>query len=135
MGEYSKDTGVVKTFSYWDYVLFAITLVISAGIGVFFAIRDRNKHTAKDFLLGGRKMKVIPVALSLSVTFMSALTLLGNPAEIYNYHTMFWWLVAAFVLAMIFSALVFIPFFYNLGIMSTFEVILLFAIINLLNLS
>ena len=122
MGEYSKDTGVVKTFSYWDYVLFAITLVISAGIGVFFAIRDRHKHTAKDFLFGGKKMKIVPVALSLSVTFLSALTLLGNPAEMYNYHTMFWWLVVAFILAMIFVAQVFVPFFYNLGIYTIFEV-------------
>ena len=67
-------------------------------------------------------MSVLPVAFSLMVTFMSAITLLGNPAEIYLYNTMFWWLCIAFFIAMIFSAVVFIPFFYNLGVMSTFEV-------------
>ncbi|GFS24380.1 sodium-coupled monocarboxylate transporter 2 [Elysia marginata] len=122
MGEdYSFNTGEVKEFGVVDYVLFIMTLVISAGIGVFYAIMDRNKNTPKEFLLGGRNMNVFPVALSLMVTFMSALTLLGNPAEIYNYHTMFWWLVVAFLIAMTFAALIFIPFFYRLGVTSTFE--------------
>ncbi|GFN86217.1 sodium-coupled monocarboxylate transporter 2 [Plakobranchus ocellatus] len=119
--DYSYNTGEVKEFGVVDYVLFVLTLVISAGIGVFYAILDRNRNTPKDFLLGGRNMSVLPVALSLMVTFMSAMTLLGNPAEIYNYHTMFWWLVAAFLLAMTFAAHVFIPFFYRLGVTCTFE--------------
>lgn len=119
--DYSYNTGKVKEFGVWDYVLFVLTLVISAGIGVFYAIVDRKKNTPKDFLLGGRNMSVFPVALSLMVTFMSALTLLGNPAEIYNYHTMFWWLCGAFLIAMTFAATIFIPFFYRLGVTSTFE--------------
>ncbi|GFR92263.1 sodium-coupled monocarboxylate transporter 2 [Elysia marginata] len=119
--DYSFNTGDVKEFGAVDYVLFSLTLVISAGIGVFYAVIDRNKNTPKEFLLGGRNMGVFPVALSLTVTFMSALTLLGNPAEIYNYHTMQWWLVVAFLIAMTFAAVIFIPFFYSLGITSTFE--------------
>ena len=120
--DYSYNTGQVKEFGVVDYVLFILTLLISAGIGIFYAIWDRKKNTPQDFLLGGRNMSVFPVALSLMVTFMSALTVLGKPAEIYNYHTMFWWLVVAVLLAMIFAANVFIPFFYRLGVTSTFEV-------------
>ncbi|RUS89821.1 hypothetical protein EGW08_002433 [Elysia chlorotica] len=119
--DYSYNTGEVKEFGVVDYVLFILTLVISSGIGVFYAIWDRKRNTPADFLLGGRNMSVFPVALSLMVTFMSALTLLGNPAEIYNYNTMFWWLVVAFMIAMTFAATIFIPFFYELGVTSTFE--------------
>ncbi|RUS89822.1 hypothetical protein EGW08_002434 [Elysia chlorotica] len=119
--DYSYNTGDVKGFGVVDYVLFILTLVISSGIGVFYAILDRKRNTPKDFLLGGRNMGVVPVALSLMVTFMSALTLLSNPAEIYSYNTMFYWLVVAFLLAMTFAAIIFIPFFYRLNITSTFE--------------
>jgi len=119
--DYSFDTGKIKLFTTWDYVLFTATLLVSAVIGIVFAIKDRNNHSTQEFLLGGRKMSVLPVAFSLMVTFMSAITLLGNPAEIYLYNTMFWWLCGAFFIAMIFAAVVFIPFFYNLGVLSTFE--------------
>ena len=37
-----------------------------------------------DYLLGGRKMTCIPVGLSLAVSFMSAITILGVPAEAYG---------------------------------------------------
>ncbi|KAK7484710.1 hypothetical protein BaRGS_00024118 [Batillaria attramentaria] len=123
MGEeqYSINTGVVRKFGTVDYVLFVCTLVVSAGIGVFYAIQDRRRNTTKEFLLGGKKMNIFPVAMSLMVTFQSALTLLGNPAEIYNFNTMFCWLVVGFTGAIIGSAYIFIPFFYNLGVTSTFE--------------
>ncbi|XP_025093116.1 sodium-coupled monocarboxylate transporter 2-like isoform X2 [Pomacea canaliculata] len=120
-GDYSINTGRVRTFGPVDYTLFVLTLLISAGIGIFYAIRDRKRNTTEEFLFGGKKMAVFPVAMSLMVTFMSALTLLGNPAEIYNYNTMWWYLVVAFIFAIAGACRIFIPFFFNLGITSTFE--------------
>jgi hypothetical protein len=67
-------------------------------------------------------MGVFPVAMSLTVTFMSAMTLLGNPAEIYNYNTMWWWLWIAHLIAIVISAYIFIPFFFKLQVTSVFEV-------------
>ena len=120
--DYSITTGKIKVLSTADYVLFGLTLAVSAGIGFFYAFKDRNKLNSKDFLLGGRQMYVFPVAMSLMVTFMSALTLLGTPAEMYNFTTMFWWLCLSFVLAIGLSVRIFIPFFYNLHITSIFQV-------------
>ncbi|KAK7111370.1 sodium-coupled monocarboxylate transporter 1-like [Littorina saxatilis] len=119
--DYSINTGVIRRFGTVDYVLFVLTLLVSAGIGIFYAIWDRKRNTTNDFLLGGKNMSVFPVAMSLCVTFMSALTLLGNPAEIYNYNTMFWYLVVAFIFGVSAAAFLFIPFFYELQITSTFE--------------
>ncbi|XP_046352866.2 sodium-coupled monocarboxylate transporter 1-like [Haliotis rufescens] len=119
--DYSINTGQKKTFTIPDYVLFSLTLAISAGIGLFYAIKDRNKINSKEYLLGGKDMYVLPVAMSLLVTFLSALTLLGTPAEMYNYTTMFWWLCLAFVFAMVIASVVFIPFFYNLNVTSVFQ--------------
>lgn len=36
---------------------------------------------------------MFPVALSLTVSFMSAITVLGTPSEVYLHGTMFWWYV------------------------------------------
>ncbi|XP_025093134.1 sodium-coupled monocarboxylate transporter 2-like isoform X2 [Pomacea canaliculata] len=120
-GDYSINTGVIRTFGPVDYMFFVLTLLVSAGIGIFYAIWDRRRNTPQEFLLGGKKMALFPVAMSLMVTFISAATLLGNPAEMYNYNTMWWYLVVAFIFAIAGACRIFIPFFYNLGITSTFE--------------
>jgi sodium-coupled monocarboxylate transporter 8/12 len=60
-----------------------------AGIGLFYAIRDRNQNSEKEFLLAGRNLSVFPVALSLLSSFISAITLLGTPAEVNNTLSLF----------------------------------------------
>lgn len=120
---YSFERGESTYFHIWDYVVFAGTLLVSAGIGLFYAIRDRNKNSQKEFLLAGRNLSVFPVALSLLSSFISAITLLGTPAEVYKYNTMYWLISVGFIISATMSAHVFIPVFYNLGITSVFEYI------------
>jgi len=119
---YSFERGESTYFHTWDYVVFAGTLLVSAVIGLFYAIKDRNKNSEKEFLLAGRNLSVFPVALSLLSSFISAITLLGTPAEVYKYNTMYWLISVGFIISAIMSAHVFIPVFYNLGITSVFEV-------------
>ena len=120
--EYSFQTGKSKTFHTWDYVVFGLTLAISAGIGLFYAIKDRNKNTTEDYLLAGRGMHPFPVAMSLLSSFISAITILGTPAEVYVYSTMYWWISVAFIITAMGAGHIFIPIFYNLGITSVFQV-------------
>ncbi|KAJ8318308.1 hypothetical protein KUTeg_003399 [Tegillarca granosa] len=118
---YSFQTGVKNSFTPLDYVLFSATLVISTAIGVFYAIKDRNRHCTKDFLLAGGKMNFIPVAMSLLASFMSAITLLGTPAEMYNFGTMYWWIGLSYFFTMFMAAHIYIPVFYNLRVTSAYE--------------
>jgi len=61
--------------SAWDYVMFAGLFVVSAGIGLFFAFRERKRvRNADDYLMGGRGMHAIPVAISMTSGFISAIT-------------------------------------------------------------
>lgn len=122
---YSFQTGVKNSFTPLDYVLFSATLVISTAIGVFYAIKDRNRHSTKDFLLAGGKMNFIPVAMSLLASFMSAITLLGTPAEMYNFGTMYWWIGLSYFFTMFMAAHIYIPVFYNLRVTSAYEVTLI----------
>ncbi len=77
-----------------DYIIFVLALLLSAGVGIYYAIKPKimrnSAHNTgisetNEFLMGGRKMPIIPVALSVLVTFLSGIALLGIPAEIY-YH-------------------------------------------------
>ncbi|XP_060567687.1 sodium-dependent multivitamin transporter-like, partial [Ruditapes philippinarum] len=120
-GPYSYQTGTSKTFHWADYAVFGTTLAISASIGIFYAIKDRNKNTTEEYLLAGRSMHPLPVAMSLLSSFISAITILGTPAEVYVYSTMYWWISVAFIITAIGAAHIFIPVFYNLGITSVFE--------------
>ncbi|XP_020010212.2 sodium-coupled monocarboxylate transporter 2 isoform X1 [Castor canadensis] len=111
----------VKNFSVWDYVVFAALFVISSGIGVFFAIKERKKATSREFLVGGRQMSFGPVALSLTASFMSAVTVLGTPSEVYRFGASFVLFFIAYAFVVIFTSELFLPVFYRSGITSTYE--------------
>lgn len=48
-----------------DYLLFGMTLLLSALIGIYYAWRGANGSTF-DYLLAGKKMSIFPVAMSLA---------------------------------------------------------------------
>ncbi|NXH96158.1 SC5A8 protein, partial [Pachycephala philippinensis] len=108
-------------FTVWDYVVFAAMLLISAVIGVYYAFVGGGQKTSKDFLMAGRSMSALPVALSLTASFMSAVTVLGTPAEIYRYGAIFCIFAITYGLVVLCSAEIFLPVFYKLGITSTYE--------------
>ena len=122
-GPYSFETGYKKTFHIADYAVFGCTLAASAAIGIFYMIKDRHNQTTDEYLLGGRQMHPVPVAMSLLSSFISAITILGTPSEVYVYSTMYWWISIAMLITAAGAANIFIPIFYNLGITSVFEVI------------
>uniref|UniRef100_A0A8C2NY77 Solute carrier family 5 member 12 n=1 Tax=Capra hircus TaxID=9925 RepID=A0A8C2NY77_CAPHI len=92
----------VKNFAVWDYVVFAALFIISSGIGVFYAIKERKKATSREFLVGGRQMNFGPVALSLTATSFVLFFI-------------------AYALVIILTSELFLPVFYRSGITSTYE--------------
>ncbi|CAF5202555.1 unnamed protein product, partial [Rotaria magnacalcarata] len=66
-----------------DYVILVVLLLASAVIGAIFGFVKSKKSSAKEFLLADGGMGVIPTALSIMVSFLSAITLLGTPSEVY----------------------------------------------------
>ncbi|KAG7226798.1 hypothetical protein INR49_014147 [Caranx melampygus] len=113
--------GPVATFSVWDYVVFAGTILLSAGIGLFQAIRGRKETSSAEFLLGGRQMTAVPVAMSLTASFMSGITVIGTPAEAYRFGAAFWLFGFSYAIMSAVTAEIFVPLFYRLGITSAYE--------------
>uniref|UniRef100_A0A915JPY4 Sodium-coupled monocarboxylate transporter 1 n=1 Tax=Romanomermis culicivorax TaxID=13658 RepID=A0A915JPY4_ROMCU len=77
--------------------------------------------TTKDILFGGGNLKVLPVAMSLVTTFMSAISLMGYPSEIYGFGTMFCYYGLMYFVIFPLAAYVFLPFLYKLRLPSAYQ--------------
>lgn len=57
---------LAQKFSLTDYFMFIAMLFLCILIGIYFGFwRKNNNNTEADYLMGGRTMSVIPIALSL----------------------------------------------------------------------
>jgi len=110
---------LIEKFGWVEYFIFALMLAISAGIGIYFWKKGQNNNA--EFLLGGKSMGVFPMTMSLVASFMSAITLLGTPAEIYKNGTQYVFLVLAYPLVMFATAYFYMPVFYNLNVSTSYE--------------
>ena len=57
-----------------------------------------NENKTNDYLTGSSSIGSIPIAFSLLATYFSATSLLGIPAEIYQYGIQFWMVVFGMML-------------------------------------
>lgn len=53
-------------FQWYDYLFFLLLLGMSVVIGLYYAFFSRHKqNNTKEYILGGKSMKILPVAVSL----------------------------------------------------------------------
>lgn len=109
-------------FSLADYAVLAGMLLISMAIGLFQALKKAHREaTAEDFFTGGRSLPAVPVGLSLCASFMSAVQVLGVPAEGFRYGFKFLYMCLGQSINSVLTVYLFVPVFYRLGITSTNE--------------
>ncbi|XP_039099194.1 sodium/iodide cotransporter isoform X2 [Hyaena hyaena] len=113
--------GARATFGPWDYGVFALMLLVSTGIGLWVGLARGGQRSAEDFFTGGRRLAALPVGLSLAASFMSAVQVLGVPAEAYRYGLKFIWMCLGQSLNSLLTAVLFLPVFYRLGLTSTYQ--------------
>ncbi|XP_034431378.1 sodium-dependent multivitamin transporter-like [Hippoglossus hippoglossus] len=110
-----------KHFTVVDYVVFAVLLAASMGIGLYYALSGGRQRTTQEFLMADRNMHCLPVSLSLIASFQSAVAIIGVPAEIYTHGTQYWFIGCAYILGLLIPAQVYIPVFYRLRLFSTYQ--------------
>ncbi|XP_006749640.1 sodium/iodide cotransporter [Leptonychotes weddellii] len=115
------EAGARATFGAWDYAVFALMLLVSTGIGLWVGLARGGQRSAEDFFTGGRRLAALPVGLSLAASFMSAVQVLGVPAEAYRYGFKFLWMCLGQLLNCLLTAQLFMPVFYRLGLTSTYQ--------------
>lgn len=72
--------------------------------------------------MANKSMRVIPVAIGLMVSYLSAVSLLGVSSENYVYGTQYAVINISYGLATPFAAYFYLPVFFKLGTASAFEV-------------
>ncbi|XP_052896837.1 sodium-coupled monocarboxylate transporter 1-like [Anopheles moucheti] len=119
----STMTAITETllFSWFDYTIFALLLLLSTFIGVYFGFLSKIKqNNKKEYLLGGKTMNKFPVSASLIASHISGITMLGVPSEMYSHGTQYWmFIIPAFTVAFLMKT-IYLPVFYDLQVTSAF---------------
>lgn len=143
----NKVPGGGYKFHLIDYLVFGAMLVFSASVGVYFGYFNKSKSKRQkpterhpdetftdkkstdfgsksmlEYLLGSRKLKSFPVAMSLVASYISGVTVLGTPAEIYNFGSQYWLIVFPILLMGFIVSFVYLPVFCSLKVGSSYEV-------------
>lgn len=111
-----------RSFHVVDYVIFALVLSVSLSIGFYHAVTGGKQRTTKEYLLANRQLQTVPVTLSILVSFVSGILVLGTPAEMYTRGTQLFMRTIGYCLACVLSSVLFVPLFFNLKVTSSYEV-------------
>ncbi|GFY06229.1 sodium-coupled monocarboxylate transporter 1 [Trichonephila clavipes] len=104
-----------------DYVVIGITLVIPSIIGLKFRSKKKIEETSKKYLLAGKDMPIFPVIMSITVTMLSGITMLGQPAEIYKYGLQLLLLCVGFPIGTVLSSYIFLPVYFQCVVSTSYE--------------
>ncbi|XP_025991363.1 sodium-coupled monocarboxylate transporter 1 [Solenopsis invicta] len=107
-------------FGWLDYALFGLLLLVSVLIGVYFGFFSKQDSTT-EYFLGGKRMGCFPVAMSITASHISGISLLGIPTEVFHYGSQYAACVITSILTAVVTSYVFLPVFYKLQLTSTFE--------------
>ncbi|ELT90273.1 hypothetical protein CAPTEDRAFT_177302 [Capitella teleta] len=108
-------------FHWADYFIFALTLLMSSAIGVFYGWRDRKDTSTEGFLMAGRSMHFLPVSVSLFVSWISAISFLGDPVEVYYHGAVYWVIGIGYALALPLIVIFFVPLYYRMKLTSAYQ--------------
>ncbi|XP_070575236.1 sodium-dependent multivitamin transporter-like [Ptychodera flava] len=112
---------VATPFGVVDYVVFATMLGVSLVTGIYHGVKSGQRTSTSEFLVAGKSMSGLPVAMSLLVSFLSALTIMGIPAEIFINGPTY----AFFALSVLWTlpavSFLCVPVFHGLNLISAYE--------------
>ena len=90
--------------------------------GVYHALAGDRQRNTKEYFHGRRNMGLIPMALSLMMSFVSTMLLIGYPAEIYGFGIQVWLGCWGTMIGMVIASVFIVPVFYPLKLTSVNEV-------------
>lgn len=108
-------------FGWLDYSTFGLMLILSTIIGIYFGCFGTRQRTKNEYLLGNKKMGIFPIAMSLTASHISGITLLGAPSEMYTFGTQYWMMCLSACIVCVVVAVAYMPVFYTLQLVSTYE--------------
>ncbi|XP_070169790.1 sodium-coupled monocarboxylate transporter 1 [Polyergus mexicanus] len=110
----------MQNFGTSDYTVFAVMLITCGIVGIYFGFVSKSSGE-DEYLVGGRNMKTFPISLSLIASFISGISLLGTPTEIYVHGTSYLFIACSVIFVGLVMSIVFLPVFHDLKLTSTYE--------------
>ncbi|XP_076618438.1 sodium-coupled monocarboxylate transporter 1 [Colletes latitarsis] len=111
---------MMRSFGMWDYLVFAFMLLTCGLVGIYFGFIKKSSGE-DEYLVGGRNMKTFPVSLSLIASFISGISLLGTPTEIYVHGTSYLCVCFGVIIVGFVMSGIYLPVFHGLRLTSTYE--------------
>jgi Na+/proline symporter len=106
-----------------DYVVLAAFLLISLGIGFYHSVTGGRQKTTQEFIMANRKLSILPTAISMFVSFQSAIMILGSTAEMYEYGVQFLvWTPVSYFLSILIAERLIVPWIFPLKLVSINDV-------------
>jgi SSS family transporter len=105
-------------FTFANWVIVAVYIL---GISVIGSLFYRKRTSASEYFLGGRKMRVVPVAISLVAADMSAISYMGTPAWTYEHNFELFLSVFVLLLAAPVVMYLFMPFYSRFKFFTGYE--------------
>ncbi|XP_063915962.1 sodium-coupled monocarboxylate transporter 2-like isoform X2 [Zophobas morio] len=96
-------------------------LVLSTIIGIYFGCFGTKQSTIREYLMGGKNMKVIPIAVSVAVSHISGTLLLTSVADVYRYGASVWLYVVAYTIMGFLATYVYLPVFFKMQVTNIYE--------------
>ncbi|CAL1301301.1 unnamed protein product [Larinioides sclopetarius] len=106
-----------------DYILFILMLLVSAGIGLYFKFSGGKQTTTDEFLLAGKNMSILPVAFSIMASYLSAIAVIGVPAEVYMFGIHMVYFYVSYPIGVVIASYVCLPVFFKSGECTAFEML------------
>jgi len=113
----------MTTLQWPDYLILAAFLVISLAIGFYHSVTGGRQRTTQEFIIANRKLGILPTAMSLFVSYQSAITILGSSAEMYLFGVQY--LVCgcvSYAVAILIAERLMIPWIYPMKLVSVNDV-------------
>ena len=106
-----------------DYLILIAFLLTSLGIGFYHSVTGGRQRTTQEFIMANRKLGILPTAISMFVSFQSAIMMLGLTAEMYQYGIQYLiWIPVGFACAIVTTERLVVPWIYPLKLTSINDV-------------
>ncbi|KAJ3644991.1 hypothetical protein Zmor_022686 [Zophobas morio] len=109
------------TLSWFDYTIFAGTLVFSTLIGIYYGCFGSKQGTTREYLMGGKTMKIIPIGISVAVSHIAGAVLVGTAADVFRYGASIWLCVVSVIVMGLLTNFVYLPVFFKLRLRNVYD--------------
>ncbi|GBN15138.1 Sodium-coupled monocarboxylate transporter 1, partial [Araneus ventricosus] len=104
-----------------DYIMISVMLLISIATGIVFRFTGNRQKTTHEYLMAEKSSPMLPVIMSISVSFASGILMVGVPAEVYRYGSQYTMIGFSVAIGMLISTYIFLPVYFQCNVTSIYE--------------